>query len=169
VSQLADIQRNNERLQRQLDRAEVEIAHLRGRRDMTGADAEALDAARVRADGIAAMHGERAVLPNLGEEPLAYRNRLLKQFTKHSKDFKGENLVVASEATLKVVEDRVYHDAAEAARQHGRAGILVPETITDESGRKITKYHGDPMAWLQFFHTGAQVGHVVRPDPTKLG
>lgn len=148
-------------------RAEVEA--LRSKmaeitRQTSPEDRDALAAAQSRADSVAAMFGERVDPPLAGETPLAYRKRLLERFKKHSPEFKESRFDSADAAMLGPVEKIVYADAVEAARRPAAApaGLLFREQYHDEAGRVITKWHGDPMGWMQHFSTGAQVGRIIR-------
>jgi hypothetical protein len=124
---------------------------------------DALAAAQARADSVAAMFGDRALQPIPGETPLAYRKRLLSRFQRHSDRFKETRFDALDGATLGTVEDVVYADASSAARQPGtvQTGMLIP-VIEHVGGRPITRFHGDPMSWMQHFMTGAQVGSFNR-------
>ena len=48
-----------------------------------------------------------------------------------------------------------------------KPGVMVPEHIQDGSGRTITKWHGDPSAWMSLFQTGGQVGYFIRPEGNR--
>lgn len=156
----------NRELKAQLARLQEQMAGLT--HSETAADRDEMAAAYTKADGVAAMFGDRAPLKNPGESPLAYRKRLLKQFIRHSAEFKDTKLDSADAALFGVVEGRVYADAVVAARKgvESKPGLLVPHVHTDESGRRITSYHGDSLAWMQHFMTGGQNGYIVRPQRT---
>lgn len=133
-------------------------------RETPAAERDALAAAQSRADGVAAMFGDRVPPPNVGETPLGYRRRLAQRFQRHSPQFKDSRLDSADSATLAAVENQIYADAQTAARSVAGAqpGILIPFIERDMAGRQITRYHGDIMAWMQHYMTGAQVGRINR-------
>jgi hypothetical protein len=135
-------------------------------RQTSAADRDALAQAQSRFDSIAAMHGERADPPLPGESPLSYRKRNLDRFKKHSAKFKESRFDSADAAMLEPIEKIIIDDAVEAARKDasGGAGLMFAENYHDDAGRKITKWHGDPMAWMQHFSTGGQIGRFIRPQ-----
>ena len=134
--------------------------------EVTPDEREALATAQSRADSVAAMFGDRAPVPMSGETSIDYRKRVLKRFQPHSPQFKESRFDSLDGAMLKPIEDIVYHDSINAAKGPAqvKAGLLVPEVRPDAAGRQITRYHGDPMAWMQHFCTGAQIGRIVRPQ-----
>jgi len=125
----------------------------------------ALAAAQARADGIAGLFGTRALPPIPGEKPIEYRRRLAGEFKQHSTRFKDKSLASLDGDMLGIMEDQIYADAASAARSPDRAGavgVLIPIREPDEAGRIITRYTGDPLAWMQHFMTGGQSGRIIR-------
>jgi len=107
-----------------------------------------------RADRSYSLHGLSAPRPMEGETAVAYRRRLAVGLKKHSPDYKDIDIgAVSDENMLTVIEKRVYDDAEKAARNPVDigAGELRKITRTDEMGRRITEYHGDPMAWMEPF------------------
>jgi 8-oxo-dGTP pyrophosphatase MutT (NUDIX family) len=149
----------------------AKLADLEGKvdgltREIPAEERNAIAVAQARADSVAAMFGERASAPITGETSLAYRRRLLKSMQKRSTKFKEARVDSLDSETLGMIENVVYGEAAEAARRTDSAdkpGILVPYYETDEAGRRITKFHGDPMAWMQHFMGGSYpCGKVVR-------
>jgi hypothetical protein len=135
-------------------------------RQTSAADRDALAQAQSKFDSVAAMHGERADPPLPGESPLAYRKRNLDRFKKHSAQFKDSRFDSLDTAMLEPIEKIIVDEAVEAARKDSTsgAGLMFAEHYNDDAGRKITKWHGDPMAWMQHFMTGAQVGKFIRPQ-----
>lgn len=114
-----------------------------------------------RADSVAAMHGDRAIAPMPGENSLNYRRRQLEKFKKFSPKFKTTSLTGLDKEIIGAIEDHIYSDAAEAAKREWKnsgIGMIHMETVTDASGRKITRGHGDPLGWMaQFSHPPAVV------------
>lgn len=130
--------------------------------ETSSTDRDALASAQARADAVAAMFGDRASPPISGETPLAYRKRLLKGFQRHSDQFKDTEAAAFSslnDAMLTPIESMIYADAQAAARNPDTAGVgvIVPVVERDSAGRQITRYVGDPMAWMQH-HMGTGTG-----------
>jgi hypothetical protein len=120
-------------------------------------DPEQFAAAQARADSVAALFGDKAPPPSLGESVLDYRKRLANRFKHHSAQFKASRMDYLDGPTLGVVEDRIYHDAAQA-RPDVPAGELVATRSRDEVGRVITRFHGDVMGFIgPFMADGATV------------
>ncbi len=114
---------------------------------------DALAAAQTRADGVAAMFGDRAPPPIPGETAVDYRKRMVSRFQRHSDRFKGTRLDTVDAATLDLVEDQVFADAVANARAPGDVtpGVLIPYVTRDPAGREITRFHGDVGAFLAPF------------------
>lgn len=125
----------------------------------------ALAMAQSRADGIAGLFGQRASAPVPGETAVEYRRRLAGEFKQHSPKLKDKSLASLDADMLGMVEEQIYADAASAARSPDRAGIgvLIPIREPDETGRVITRYTGDNMAWMQFFMSPSRVGKFIEP------
>lgn len=128
-------------------------------------DRDALARAQMRADSIAGLFGQRASPPIAGETPVEYRRRLAGDFKQHSAMFKDKALSGFDSDVLGFAEERIYADAAAAARAPGRAsgGTLIPIRSVDEAGRTITSWTGDNGAWMSVFMTPGRVGRI--PDP----
>jgi hypothetical protein len=149
-------QHENDRLRAQVRAMEDRVRNLTAERPASERDA--LAAAYARADSVARQFGNTASQPVPGETPSAYRKRLLAPFLPHSPRFKGSRLDGLDASGLNAVEEMVFADAVAAAKSpeaHAR-GALIP-VVTMEGGRPITRFNGDPMAWMQHFMTGAQV------------
>lgn len=147
-------------------RARLEAIEARFTREQSAEERDALAAAQARADSVACMFGERVGAPLAGESPLSYRRRLLQKFAKHSAAFKDGDFSRTDEATLGLLEGKVYADAEQAARavSGNKVGILVPIT-TRENGRDVTRYTGDSLAWMMPYMSGSQSGKFI--DPRK--
>ena len=151
----------NADLAARLARAEAAITAMTT--ETPASERNALAEAQARADSVAGLFGKRASAPVPGERAVDYRKRQLNTFKTHSSRFANSNLSTLDEAMLGPIEDIVYADAVTAAKapDAGGAGILIP--ITEKMGaREITRFTGDPMAWMQHFMTGAQIGRFNR-------
>lgn len=152
-------------LRRKLDVMNAQMRDLT--RPQKGGDPEEMEAIRTRADTAYCMHGERAPVPSMGETPLMFRRRTLDGLKKHSAKFCDTRLDGADHAMLNVIEPTIFADAVEAAGKKAQTGMLVAERYRDEAGRLCTKWHGDPMAWMQYFSSGAARGFIDRSSFTK--
>jgi hypothetical protein len=159
----ANLQREADELRWKIRQLEQQTA--RATRPLTGLEAQELGDIQARFDHAGATLGERPSAPAIGESPLAYRRRLANDFAKHSPEFKNSRFDSAEAAMLDVIEPKILEHAREGGRGSAKPGMMIAERYDDGSGRKITKWHGDPMAWMQHFMTGAQVGHFLRPEP----
>ena len=128
-------------------------------------EADEMAAAQRRADSIAAFFGEHASGPVTGESALAYRKRLLRPLLPHSARLKDVRLDSVNDAAVMThIEDIAYGDAKQAAIKAAEdAGRLLAITERDASGRLITKFHGDNMAWMAPFMTGGQCCTIKEP------
>ncbi len=110
-------------------------------------------AARHRADSIYARLGRP--LPELmpGETPSSYRKRLAHGLRDFSPQLKHTNMDSVPDAALGAIEDKIYQDALEAAKQPSAnpRGTLRPHTYVDGTGHNVTEYHGDCLAWMAPF------------------
>lgn len=92
------------------------------------------------------------VLP--GESPLAYRRRLADGLKDLSPTLKAANVDALPGDVFGLTEDRIYQDAAEAAKSPAnlKPMELRAHKYQDEAtGHMITEYHGDPISWMQTF------------------
>jgi hypothetical protein len=66
------------------------------------------------------------------------------------------------DGTLTMVEDRVYADAATSARTTHEAtpGVLIPVREQWDDGRTVTKYVGDPRAFIGLFSSPGESGRI---------
>ena len=127
------------------------------------ADAEEKELARrveiqSRADAAFMAHGEQAPPPMAGEASHAYRVRVLGLLQRHSKDFRAVNLRKINDAAhFAAVESRIYADSLEASKSPYVAPDTLREVVTtDQSGRRISTFYGEPRAWLDDFSGGRQ-------------
>lgn len=149
-------------------RARLERLEARLGREVDPTERDALATAQARADGALAMFGERAPGPLPGDDVLSYRRRLVQRLAKYSPEFKEGNFAQTDPATLDLIEAKVYADAQVAAKTtaSNRVGALVPVT-TREFGRDVTRYHGDPLAWMAPYMRGANLGKFNRNQPSN--
>jgi hypothetical protein len=145
---------------------DMEIAHLRREleytrqrvseltREQTPAERNQIAAAMARADSVARLFGETASAPIPGEREMDYRRRLLETYKRHSSRFANTDLSRLDSSAVAPIEDHVYSDAEAAARTGAGipAGTLVP-VVERVNGRDVTRYVGDPAAWMSPFMT----------------
>jgi len=126
-------------------------------------EAEAIAAAHNRADALMQRLGTPTPAPAPGETAERYRQRLLARLQPHT-TLAGAALPIGSMsgAVLDQIEGKIYADAQAAARnpQNIRPGELRAVRERDQSGRLITTYVGDPMAWRNAF-TAPGIGVVI--------
>jgi hypothetical protein len=135
---------------------------LRAIRDPSRDPAE-FEAIQTRADSVAALHGDKAPPPILGESTLDYRKRLLGKFQALSPGFEKTQLQSFDAPTIEALEQRIYRDAEQAAYRHDAPpGELRAVVFRDEVGRKITKFVGDVGEFLAPFSDHGQRVRVNR-------
>ena len=113
----------------------------------------ALGAAQAAADAVANHRGERAPPPLSGEDVMAYRRRLLRDWRSASKDFSKVDLWAIPEGPVfDGIEKTIFADAKAAADNIiAPEGQLVPRITQDPSGRQIVSYYGQPKSWMSQF------------------
>jgi hypothetical protein len=96
------------------------------------------------------MFSQQTSAPVFGESLTRYRRRLLLPFLKYSPRAKDVKLTeITDSALLDVIERTVREDAiVTATAMAEKAGVIVPIRERDGVGRMITRYVGDPMAWM---------------------
>lgn len=149
-------------------RTRLEAMEARLPRELSRDDQDALASAQARGDSVAAMFGERVPPPLAGEDPTSYRRRLAQRFQKHSADYKDVDLSGINATILQAVEPKIYADAqAEGKKTNGsKVGVLIPVT-TREHGREVTRYTGDPLAWMAPFMRGGTTGRFNRMESSR--
>lgn len=120
--------------------------------------------AQLRAEPAAQAWGKQSPGPLQGESLSAYQVRLLTPHQTHSSDWKGVNLnkIAVDPATLRVAETQILESSHKAAINPvcPPGTPLTTRTRIDESGRRVTTFHGDPIfAWAPFM--GAGVRYLV--------
>ena len=133
-------------------------------KEPTPEERAAFVAAQSRAEGVFQAFGDASGAPRFlqGETLLAYRKRLLKPFTQHSRAWKDANLeAVHDDAILGNIETQVFADAMSVAMRPvtDSASPVLREIIrTDATGRQIKTFVGNPEAcWAPFKHRGKLV------------
>jgi hypothetical protein len=110
--------------------------------------------AQSKADAVAQLFGDAAPRWLEGERLSQYRGRLLRPYQKYSPAWRDVPLPsFPSDKALDVVEDQVYAAAKKeaAAPTNVPAGQLVERITTDDTGRRVKKFYGDPEAcWGAF-------------------
>jgi hypothetical protein len=127
----------------------AEIANYSLRQDSHASFIEA----QARADKVAQVFGDSAPRWNDGESLPRYRQRLLGKFKQHSADWKGVELAKLGDDALAVAETKIYADAMAALHDPHTvpAGTLREIIETDRTGRRISRFVGDPEACWSFF------------------
>lgn len=127
----------------------------RNMREMPEEDRQKFVAAQMKAERIAQAFGDSQGAPRWlqGECLTQYRQRLLGKYKQHSANWKAVELAKLNADALDIVETQVYADAYQAATRPTsvEAGTLRSVTETDYTGRRITRFYGDPnAAWEPF-------------------
>lgn len=121
------------------------------------------------AEPVAQAFGDSAGSPRWlqGETRDQYRRRLITKYQAHSPHWKDVDLAPFNGKALDVVETQVYADAMRVALNPANVaeGTLQMRVTTDETGRKIRSFYGDPEAcWGPF----KMPGRVVTGWQTKF-
>ena len=112
--------------------------------------------AQSKADAVAQAFGDAAPRWLEGERLSQYRARLLRPYQKYSPAWRDVPLPsFPSDKALDTVENQVFADAVKEAKQPTtltlKPGELVERIVTDDTGRRIRKFYGDPEAcWGPF-------------------
>jgi hypothetical protein len=127
--------------------------------------ASAYRGAQARADSAVRALGDTSGAPPWldGERLVDYRRRLLEPLKPHSPTWRNVD-VPRAEDVLRVAENQIYADASYAA-EHPIVppGQMIERTTTDRTGRRITRFHGDPAAWLNDFKLPTQYVTGIGP------
>jgi hypothetical protein len=108
--------------------------------------------AQARADRVLRQFGDSAERWQDGESIADYRRRLLEPLKQHSPAWRKVD-VPRQEDVLAVAEKQILADAAReaVAPTNLKPGQLVERVTTDPTGRKISRFYGDPEAvWGMF-------------------
>jgi hypothetical protein len=119
--------------------------------------------AQLRLDSACQAWGRQARAPLHGESLRNYRINLLKDLQPHSRAYKDSDLAsVVDEAVFSNVEAAIINDSIAASNVHIAPGApLTKRTRVNESGHKITTWHGDAaIAWAPFMGGGTQFGKI---------
>ena len=143
--------RENADLKRRI--ADMEARITRATRPISANDRDELARVQQRSEGLAQMFGDSISPPLAGETPIEYRKRMAGKFQRYSDSTKGIKLDALDDASFGVIEERIFADAQAAAHNPDAPpeGRLIAIKTQDGAGRTITKYHGDPKAWLKPF------------------
>lgn len=138
--------------------------------NMTAADVTKYTAAQRRAERVYQAFGDAAGADRWanGETFDSYRRRLLAKVKTHSTQWKDVDLSAFADAALDVVETQVYADAYSVAISPASvpAGTLREHVTTDDTGRKIKSYTGDPGAcWDAFKAAPRHIGGITVKFP----
>jgi hypothetical protein len=122
--------------------------------ELPEADRARLVDAQSKAERVAQAFGDSAPRWTNSENELQYRVRLLGKFKSHSPKYKESDLSKIGDAVaFTVAEDTIYADAWDAAIRpvSVEGGVLREVVETDRTGRKISRFYGDPSAaWDDF-------------------
>jgi hypothetical protein len=88
-----------------------------------------------------------------GQLPIDYRRRLARRWQRFSKQFADAELRTINDPVLKGIEEVIRADttAAGIAPAEGLGDVLIPRVRTDDTGRRITEWYGQPRAWMRQF------------------
>jgi hypothetical protein len=117
----------------------------RGKATEVAADeAAAVAEIQSRFDSMAHEHGLQAPRAMIGESAKNYRLRMLRQFQRHSAEFKDADFTkIVDPKTLDGIEQRIAADSHDAAmRPVVEPGRLLEITRPDKSGRMISTFYG---------------------------
>lgn len=120
----------------------------------------AMTEARVRCDSAFNACGKQAPTPFSGEKSFDFRKRALIALQKYSPDNKDINIrAISDSAVLNLLEKNIYADARKSIDEemNNTQGQLHKRVRSDEAGRQITEYQGDPNVWLSHFKTPIRV------------
>lgn len=129
----------------------IRTLHLRNPAPLAAEDARLVAEAQARADDFLGQMGERAPRPQIGEDAMSYRRRVLRDYRQHSPALKEVNLYgVTDEAGFAVIEERIYADAIAYHNDPARipAGRLRRVEKPDKAGHMMVEYHGEPRTWM---------------------
>ncbi|ELY4543946.1 DUF2213 domain-containing protein [Cronobacter sakazakii] len=130
------------------EKRKADEAEEKERNDSSLAEAQA------KADSAFSACGKNAPTPFSGENALDYRKRALVAMQKYSPEHKDVNIrAIADSATLAVLEDAIFSAARQSIEKEmaNTQGQLHKRVRSDEAGRRITEYTGDPNVWLNTF------------------
>jgi hypothetical protein len=107
---------------------------------------------QARADAAYAAHGLRAPARMINEDLDAYQRRLARPLQAHSSRWGvGVDLTPFRDNALRTVTGQIFSDAAAAAMKNDTPGQLRQVVSQDATGRRITRFYGDPEAcWGPF-------------------
>lgn len=122
---------------------------------LSDADRKLFTDAQVRAERVAQAFGDSEGAPRWvnGESLSDYQRRLLGKYKPHSVHWKDKDLMKVDASVLDIAESQIYADAMTAASAPTTvvAGTLREHTTTDITGRRITRFIGDPeVTWSPF-------------------
>jgi hypothetical protein len=101
-----------------------------------------------------------------GEAPDEYRRRLLGKWKSHSKTWKDVDLNTLAGPALDIAERQIYADSIADAANPGSVpeNTLVEVIEVDRTGRKISRFRGDPEAcWGRFKAPQRRITGVTFP------
>lgn len=103
---------------------------------------------QAKCDSVAQLFNQRAGSPLVGETLMGFRQRLVKPFQQHSKQWASVNLSAIGDEAFKIAEAAIYTDAAAAAHTiPGAGGTLREIRKRGPHGREIIEFAGPVGEW----------------------
>lgn len=135
--------------------AQIKALEARIPTELSSADRALFVGAQVKAERVAQAFGDSEGAPRWmnGESLPDYQRRLLGKYKAHSASWKDKDLARVDASVLDVAETQIYADAVTAASAPSTvvAGTLRELVTEDRTGRRITRFQGDPeVTWAPF-------------------
>jgi len=113
-------------------------------------DAHLVAMAQARADDVFVQFGDRAPRPQVGEDVMSYRRRVLRDLKQHSPSLKDANVYgVTDAAVFDKFEETVYADAVAAANNPANVPAGRLQTVEREvNGHTFREFRGEPRSWM---------------------
>lgn len=158
---VAALKKDNAALRARIDAIDHKI------KDMPEEERSRFVGAQQRADRVAQAFGDSARRWLSGERLASYRRALAQPYQKYSTAWKDIDLADLPDAALEVAETQIYADAWAAATKSSVLNAvegLREITETDRTGRKISKFYGNPEeVWGAFKRPGIGANLNLHP------
>ena len=122
-----------------------------------------------KADHVARCFGDSAPRWNPGESQTDYRKRLVNDFKKFSPRWSKVDFLAQRGSPhilnrlLEKAEVEVFADAVAASRASFKPGVLKEVTEVDPSGRRISRFVGDPSVTWEPFKMPPLLARIAKP------